>query len=209
MPSAAASGQRVRDGGWYGREKGDTTTTLYNGPMQYADRIKVDRALAWMNNQANEPFVSFVTLNLIHTPFHDPRPADFPVRTVYGDIIDSNPAEDAAWAYQMAMLEALDSEFGRLLDGLDPQVRARTLIVFASDNGSQSTLKTARELHGRNLGTVYDQLVDMNRFKGTVYEGGVRIPLIVQVRRGSCAAPRAPRTYSSTCTSTSSRPAVL
>jgi arylsulfatase A-like enzyme len=182
VPCAAAAGQHVRDGGWYARHKGDIETQLYNGPESYVEKVKVDEALAWMNQSANEPFVCAVALNLIHTPLHDPRPAGYPVRAVYGDLIDSQPADKAAWPLQMAMLEALDVEFGRLVNGLDPTLRARTLIIVTSDNGTQSTLKEARDVHGRVLGPTYDALVDAtgDRFKGSIYEGGVHVPLFVQ-----------------------------
>ncbi len=182
VPCAAFPGQHVRDGGWYARVKGESETRLYNGPVDYADRVKVDEALAWMNQPTHEPFVCVVAMSLIHTPLHDPRPAGYPVRAVYGDIIDSLPDDQIAWPLQMAMLEALDVEFGRLVDGLDPAVKARTLIVVTADNGTQTTLKEARDVHGRVLGPTYDALIDAPeaRFKGSLYEGGVHVPLFVQ-----------------------------
>ena len=173
---------RVRNGGWYGRAKGDLGTTLFNGSRQYTDRVCVDRALDWMNASGTEPFLCFLPFSLIHTPYHDPRDAGYSVRPVYAELIDKVPPELSVWGYHMAMLEALDFEFGRLLDRLDASVRARTLIVFTSDNGTQSTLRAAREVHGKELGPTYDAIVDGANpsFKGSLYETGTRVPLIVQ-----------------------------
>jgi arylsulfatase A-like enzyme len=77
-----------------------------------------------------------------------------------------------------AAVEALDTEFGRLLNELGPERLARTLVVFLGDNGTTRAAVTWP--------------LDPNRAKGTVYEGGIRIPLIVagpEVAQGrECAA---------------------
>jgi arylsulfatase A-like enzyme len=135
-----------------------------------------------MNQNGNEPFLCFVPFNLIHSPLHDPRPAGYSIRSVYSDIIDATSGVNASWANSMAMLEALDVEFGRLVNGLAPAIRQRTLIVFTADTGTSSTMRVAREVNGKQLGPVYDALLDVGegRFKNSVYEGGLRVPMLVQ-----------------------------
>jgi arylsulfatase A-like enzyme len=76
-----------------------------------------------------------------------------------------------------AMIEALDHEIGRLLASIPADVKARTTVIFLGDNGTPS------EVVGAPL--------DAKRSKISLYEGGVRIPLII-----SGPAVRAPGTWS-------------
>ncbi len=64
-----------------------------------------------------------------------------------------------------AMVEALDTEIGRLLETMPAEVRENTMIVVMGDNGSPSGVATATR---RGLPT-----------KGTVYEDGIHVPLII------------------------------
>ena len=60
------------------------------------------------------------------------------------------------------MLQALDTEIGRLLATVD---RQNTLIIFIGDNGSPSRVAQAP----------YSRM----RAKGTIYQGGIHVPMIV------------------------------
>jgi arylsulfatase A-like enzyme len=63
------------------------------------------------------------------------------------------------------MVESVDDALGRILDVLDQLgIRDRTAIVFTSDNGGQASLTDMQPLRAG---------------KGSAYEGGVRVPLIV------------------------------
>lgn len=64
---------------------------------------------------------------------------------------------------------ALDHHIGRILGWLD-RIGGETLVVFASDNGSQ--FLTTGDGHRPNGG--------LNGRKGTILEGGVRTPMIVR-----------------------------
>jgi len=74
--------------------------------------------------------------------------------------IAANPRD-----YYLAMVEAMDTEIGRMLSQLDPVVRANTVVVFVGDNGTPGQAPPSpRVLTGS---------------KGSLFEGGVNVPCIV------------------------------
>lgn len=83
-----------------------------------------------------------------------------------------------------AMVENLDANIGRLLEALTETGKAdNTLIVFTSDNGGLSTAEGSPTCNS-----------PLQEGKGWMYEGGVRVPLIIYgrgvVKSGSvCTVP--------------------
>jgi arylsulfatase A-like enzyme len=73
-----------------------------------------------------------------------------------GDI-DSRPRP-----YYLAALEALDTEMGRLLRNVDTE---NTIVIFIGDNGTPAR--------------AVQEPVDRMRAKGSIYEGGIHVPMIV------------------------------
>lgn len=59
----------------------------------------------------------------------------------------------------------MDTSIGRVLDSMSPEVRENTYVIFIGDNGT--TNNSVAEPFERG------------RAKGTVYQGGVHVPLIV------------------------------
>jgi arylsulfatase A-like enzyme len=103
------------------------------------------------------PLFLYVPFTAPHGPFKLPQG----FRKGYEDVQD----EDLRDYYRM--ITHLDDAIGRVLAVLDEEgLREDTLVVFASDNGGQKEVgpPANRPLRGQ---------------KGTVYEGGVRVPAIV------------------------------
>lgn len=72
-----------------------------------------------------------------------------------------------------SMVYALDENIGRLIDKLETlQLMDDTLIIFTSDNGGLTTL-----LGNRAAPT---SVKPLRAGKGWVYEGGIRVPLIIK-----------------------------
>ena len=123
----------------------------------YATTEQVDDALALIAG-ATGPWFCSLSFNAAHAPFHAP-PAALHSFTLPASIADDIPLA------MKAMVEAMDTEIGRLLAGLGPSVLAQTLVVFVGDNGTAGLATTApfNPAHG----------------KGTIFDGGIRVPLIV------------------------------
>ena len=140
---------------WNLVENGTTSTST-----EYATTELTNLAADWIDAQ-NEPWFLWLAYNAPHTPFHLP-PTDLHSQ---GNLpsdqasINANPLP-----YYMAALEAMDTEIGRLLQSMSAEERENTVIIFIGDNGSPT--RVAQEYGNR-------------RAKGTVYQGGVNVPMAI------------------------------
>jgi arylsulfatase A len=72
-----------------------------------------------------------------------------------------------------AMIESLDESVGRLLSNLDRlRLTSRTLVIFTSDNGGLHVLESP--------GTPATTNAPYRAGKGYLYEGGIRVPLLMR-----------------------------
>lgn len=120
----------------------------------YATTDTVDDSVRFLQ-QASEPWLLHVSFNAAHDPFEAPPPT----LHTRGDLTGASTLE-----LHRAMVEAVDTELGRLLEALAPDVRARTLIVVAGDNGTTEEVFEDPTTIGGKL---------------SMRETGVRVPLIV------------------------------
>ncbi|MCP4381212.1 MAG: sulfatase-like hydrolase/transferase [Hyphomicrobiales bacterium] len=126
----------------------------------YATTVFTDIAIDWLAEQ-KEPWFLWLAYNAPHTPFHVPPPSLHDRQ-----LVDSEEAIKAdPLPYFLAALEALDREMGRLLDTLDEATLANTVIVFIGDNGTDA--RVAQAPYTRRT------------VKGTLYPGGIRVPMVV------------------------------
>ncbi len=124
---------------------------------------RTDTAIDWIEEQGAEPWFMWLSFILPHTPLHLP-----PRELLQSDYSDLSPTADTAdnpLRYFHAMIEAMDTSIGRVLDSMAPEVRQNTYIIFIGDNGTGN-------------GSIAEPFQN-GRAKGTVYQGGVNVPLIV------------------------------
>ncbi len=121
----------------------------------YTTTDSVDDAIARAQGMP-EPWLLYVALHAAHTPL-TPPPADLITAQVAEDD-DQDTLFDAT-------VEAMDTEIGRMLDTLGPDLLSRTTLIVAGDNGSPEH--------------AVDPPLEPLEAKHTVFEGGVRVPLIV------------------------------
>jgi arylsulfatase A-like enzyme len=134
-----------------------------SGKVGYTASDKVDDAIAWLDEQGNNPWLLWFAFNLGHTPLH--LPPEEHLQSDYSHIDPQAMPEESWQAAFSGMVEAMDTQIGRLLASLDPTTRANTYVIFIGDNGTYDPVVAPPFRHGRA--------------KGTIYEGGVNVPLIV------------------------------
>lgn len=133
----------------------------------YGISDKVNDAIRWIDEQGSDPWFLWLAFNSPHYPLHKP-----PIELINSpELKELDPGAyppDNPRPYFKAMIEAMDSEIGRLLDTMDDDVAQNTVVIFLGDNGS-----TGETISGP---------LDPAGSKGTVYQGGINTPLIVSGR---------------------------
>ena len=141
-----------------------------------ADRL-TDEALAWMAD-AKQPLFCCISHYSVHTPIQAPA-VD----------VEATPPAKPGLRHQnrvyAAMLKNLDDNCGRVFrylaqtdDPLRPgqKLMANTVVVFSSDNGGLGGYRQA----GIAGGTEVTNQLPLRAGKGSLFEGGTRVPFIVR-----------------------------
>lgn len=107
-------------------------------------------------------------LHLAHYAIHDPIQADKRFVQKYYD-----RGMDPIEARYASLVEGMDKSLGDILDYLEEhRLIDNTVVLFMSDNGGLTQYGRGGEKHTQNL--------PLKAGKGSVYEGGIRGPMIVQ-----------------------------
>jgi arylsulfatase A-like enzyme len=129
-------------------------------PGEYLPDRLADETISFMREQSEKekPFFAALFNYTVHWPMEAPEKLieKYKDRPVQG-------YHDHRYA---AMIEAMDGAIGRVLESLDQlKIADRTLVILASDNGAFGGVGDCRPLR---------------QCKGYLYEGGIRVPLIVR-----------------------------
>jgi arylsulfatase A-like enzyme len=126
----------------------------------YCTDIFTTAAIRFIADNRDRPFFVYLATNAPHSPLQVPEADAAPYR-------EQGLPERLANLY--GMITNLDNNIGALLNTLGRlDLGARTLVIFLTDNGPQGVTKPRR--YNANL----------RAGKGTVYEGGIRVPCFVR-----------------------------
>jgi arylsulfatase A-like enzyme len=122
----------------------------------YLTDLLAERAVDWIRRNAANPFVLYLPFNAVHWPF---QPPGKPVAATAENWRDGNRSDYAR------MLESVDSAVGKVMDALrSHRLEENTLVVFSNDNGGERLSDSGPLFH----------------VKGTLFEGGIRVPAIAR-----------------------------
>ncbi len=125
--------------------------------IKYLTEELTDRAISFIDKNKDNPFYIYMAYNAPHTPYQAPQ-----------DVVAKYEQKgyDKQMATRYAMVDVLDAQIGRLLDRVKQNgLEENTMVVFMSDNGA-----SYNQMNGGLRGT-----------KTTVWEGGIRVPLIAKL----------------------------
>ena len=136
----------------------------------YMTDLITARSVRFLEQNAARPFFLEVAYNAAHWPFQRPDHSSAAPRNessqgpnaLFQGPDDNPPATRADYA---AMLERADQGVGQILKALEDQGLTRnTLVIFTNDNGGEWLSRNAPLFHR----------------KGTLWEGGIRVPAILR-----------------------------
>jgi arylsulfatase A len=153
----------------------------------HAPRLMVEEAERFVAANAARPFFLYLPFIEPHVAMHPPResverfPAEWD-REVYRGANGYLPHPRPRAAYA-AMIHDLDDHVGRVLAALDRAgVADRTLVVFTSDNGATHEARADPRFHVGGADPVFfNSTAGLRGYKGSVYEGGIRVPMIARL----------------------------
>jgi arylsulfatase A len=150
------------------------------------DRLS-DEAVAFIKQYAYRPFFLYLAHYAVHIPLQGKPALLAKYRAKPAPAMPGAGEPAQANAIYAAMLESADIGVGRIMDTLNSlKIADRTVIVFTSDNGGLSVKE------GPN--TPATSNAPLRAGKGYLYEGGIRVPLLIAwpgvARAGSmCSVP--------------------
>lgn len=153
----------------------------------YAPKLMIAEAEKFIAVNAGKPFFLYLPFIEPHVAIHPPResvesfPAEWDAEVYRGENgYLPHPRPRAGYA---AMINDLDGYVGRVLEALDKAgLTERTLVIFTSDNGSTHPGRDDSRFHvGGADPPFFNSTAGLRGYKGSVYEGGLRVPMIVRL----------------------------
>jgi arylsulfatase A len=122
----------------------------------YITDVLTDKAIEFIKQNQNQSFFCYVPYNAPHSPWIVPE-------KYWNKYANKGLDDKARCAY--AMVDCVDENLGRLLKTLDDlKLADNTIVLFLTDNGPNSNRYNG----------------DMRGRKGSIHEGGIRVPLFVR-----------------------------
>jgi len=152
----------------------------YNWRIEYNERVQrsdgryltdvwTDEAVKFIERHQSEPFFLHVTYNAPHTPLEAPEEDQ--------KLFKGSDRFNLGVSMIYAMIHRMDTGVAHILDTLKRlHLEENTIVLFTSDNGPQFGGE------GDHCTTRFN--CQFNGAKGSVYEGGIRVPMIIRWPEG-------------------------
>ena len=160
-------------GGWadYYRWRLDRNGSFEESDGRYLTDVLTEEAVGFIRRHSAGPFFLNVTFNAPHSPLQAPD-------AVVAPYLAMGLSKGVALTY--AMIEVMDRGVGRILQTLDDSgVAGNTIVLFTSDNGPAFMLRPDQVPEGVSIDTTRFNC-GFHGAKGSVYEGGIRVPMVVR-----------------------------
>jgi len=138
-------------------------------PDTYLADFLTDQAVRFIDQNKARPFFLYLPHFAVHVP-HEAK------KELISKYEKKQPAGGHHSPVYAAMIESLDQSVGRILDKLDElQLAGNTIVIFFSDNGGVGGYEAAG-VPAKGI----TANAPLRGGKGMLYEGGIRVPLIVR-----------------------------
>ena len=144
---------------------------LSEGPRgeNITDRLS-DEAVQYIMKHRDESFFVYLPYHAVHSPWQGKK-----------ELVEKYKHHPPVGGHRnptyAAMIETLDTGVGRILETLDIlDLTDNTLVIFYSDNGGVGGYREAGVRGGKNI----TSQAPLRGGKGMLYEGGIRVPMIVR-----------------------------
>ena len=142
----------------------------------YCTDVFFDEAISFIKKSKDEPFLCYLSLNAPHSPFNVPEK--------YYALYQEEPQLLESQKRFYGMITNIDDNFGKLSKTLESLgIADNTILIFTTDNGTSNGYKfnkKERKWYGYNAA--------MKGTKTSEYDGGHRVPLIMQWNDGNFKA---------------------
>ncbi|MHC4993910.1 MAG: arylsulfatase [Planctomycetota bacterium] len=168
---------------WHNNKKYMLPGNESDNRKQYVHDEIHKKAMAFIRANSDRPFFAYLPYIIPHVELVVPEESEIPYRGQFPKvpILDPRPGyigSEDGFTTLAGMISRLDDSVGEIMALLEElSVADNTIVVFTSDNGGQGG---GRDGGWAKMTDFFDGNGGLRGYKGTFYEGGIRVPYVVR-----------------------------